>query len=130
MAVGVMHPDGWLFHGQHYLKPLNARQLHRVVVEAGRAAGLEKRIGPQTLRHCFATHLLEVHAGAARIVVGTGCEHPLLALLAGDVCRVDRSLPPEKRSPTRSPLRTSVGVDGASPRPTRSDPRFGHLLAG
>ena len=37
---GVMHPDGWLFPGQHYMKPLSNRQLHRVVVEAGHAAGI------------------------------------------------------------------------------------------
>lgn len=42
---GVMHPDGWLFPGQHYLKPLSTRQLHRVVVEADIAAGIDKRIG-------------------------------------------------------------------------------------
>lgn len=41
---GVMHPEGWLFPGQHYLKPLSTRQLHRVVVEAGQAAGIDKRI--------------------------------------------------------------------------------------
>jgi len=47
---GVMHPDGWLFPGQHYLKPLSTRQLHRIVVKAGVAAGIDKRIGPHMLR--------------------------------------------------------------------------------
>jgi len=56
---GVMHRDGWLFPGQHALKPISTRQLYRVVIEAAQAADIAKRVGPHTLRHSFATHLLE-----------------------------------------------------------------------
>ena len=34
---GVMHRDGWLFPGQHPMKPISTRQLHRIVVEAAQA---------------------------------------------------------------------------------------------
>lgn len=56
---GVMHHDGWLFPGQHALKPISTRQLYRVIVEAAHSAGIAKRVSPHTLRHSFATHLLE-----------------------------------------------------------------------
>ncbi|MEC3911386.1 tyrosine-type recombinase/integrase [Sphingobium sp. CR2-8] len=56
---GVLYPDGWLFPGQSAMVPISTRQLYRVVVEAAEAADITKRVGPHTLRHSFATHLLE-----------------------------------------------------------------------
>src|SRR5215467_9912951 len=55
----LLLPGGWLFPGRNPVEPLSARQLCRVVRAAAQAAGITKPVSPHTLRHSFATHLLE-----------------------------------------------------------------------
>ena len=58
-AEGKMLNGGWLFPGMNPLNPLSTHQLGNIVHAAAEAAKIDKRVSPHTLRHCFATHLLE-----------------------------------------------------------------------
>jgi len=61
---GVKHkPRTWLFPGgcahNHIAEPMTEKVVWHACREAAKRAGIDKHIHPHTLRHCFATHLLE-----------------------------------------------------------------------
>jgi len=58
-AQGKMRNGGWLFPGQNPIDPLSTRQLNRAIHAAARVAEIDKHVSMHTLRHSFATHLLE-----------------------------------------------------------------------
>jgi site-specific recombinase XerD len=58
-AQGKMLDGGWVFPGLDPVDPLSTRQMNRAIHAAAEAAHIDKRVSMHTLRHSFATHLLE-----------------------------------------------------------------------
>jgi integrase/recombinase XerD len=90
-AQGKMLDGGWLFPGLDPIESLSTRQLNRSIHAAAEAAGIDKRVSMHTLRHSFATHLLEQKVDIRVIQVMLGHKKlettALYAQVATDILR-------------------------------------------
>jgi integrase/recombinase XerD len=106
----MARPQVWLFPGRDPLLPMTTRQLNRAVHAAAQMAEIRKRVSLHTLRHSFATHLLEQNIDIRVIQVLLG--HAKLDTTAR-YTHVASNLIREVMSP----------LDRLTPlRPTRSEP--------
>jgi len=55
----IERPPVWLFPGQSLEKPMTIGSAQSIYYNAKKAANIQRGHGIHTLRHCFATHLLE-----------------------------------------------------------------------
>jgi integrase/recombinase XerD len=104
--------QGWLFPGPDPLLPISARQLNRVCHMAAHAAGLGTWVTPHTLRHSFATHLLEnatdvrviqVLLGHANLETTARYTYVATNVLRAVTSPLDRLLPPPRPETDKPP---------------------------
>jgi len=105
----VARPAEWLFPGDIPGRPITAGSVHHICAQAARAAGLGKHVTVPTLRHSFATHLLEAGTDIRTIQVLLG--HRNLKTTA-----IYTHVSPTAVEATRSPL------DRLAPLPGESQP--------
>ena len=71
--AGIPLPERWLFPSRKNAgRPITTRHLNRLFHEAADAAGIKKGVTLHTLRHSFATHLLErqIHIRTIQALLG------------------------------------------------------------
>jgi len=88
--------NGFIFSSNND-KPLTTRNIHKIIKRAAEKANIKKKVSPHTLRHSFATHLLE-----------NGCDLRMIQELLGHAnlktTQIYTSISNERKKQVKSPL--------------------------
>lgn len=105
-------PGNWLFPMDHDpQRPMDSGTAHRIIARAARRAGITRRVSPHTLRHSYATHLLDAGTDLRTIQVLLGHRnlktttvylHVSKARLAAAASPLDRLYAQQPDSPVAS----------------------------
>jgi len=85
----LCRPGEWLFPGQRPGRHLSSRSIQQVIGRASRSAGIRKHVTMHTLRHSFATHLLEDGTDLRYVQEILGHSRPETTMIYTHVTRKD-----------------------------------------
>ena len=105
-------PAGWLFPGKPKINPISARQLSRAFNSAKHVVGISKPATLHTLRHSFATHLLEANIDVRVIQVLLG--HAKLSTTARYTHVATKTI---RDTPSPFEALKKLNIDGLRDRP-------------
>jgi len=97
-------PGVWLFSGHDRAKPISKRTVQRVFQLARDRAGIRKPVSVHSLRHSFATHLMEAGVNLRYIQTAMGHTNIKTTARYTHVCRFDMSR-------IKSPIDALEGID-------------------
>jgi integrase/recombinase XerD len=83
------HPKDWLFEGQKKGTHISARSIQEIFSRAKKRAGITKPASPHTLRHSFATHLVEAGTSLHHIQLLLGHRSPITTTVYLHVSRLN-----------------------------------------
>jgi integrase/recombinase XerD len=77
----IYRPDDWLFRGQKKNMPISIRAVQHAYEKAKQKAGIARPGGIHSLRHSFATHMLETGSGIFQLQKFLGHKHLYTTLI-------------------------------------------------